>query len=194
MNALPQSPKNTAMTEEEQRCDCATLCATKLAGSYWNAKANDAIGFAEALEDMFARFAVHIQKQALRELPTLYPTWLPQPGEVFQVCERIAAEDFRRQRREKQLKEQLEARRADEAAGLPYLREKAIAGPIGPPLTGTVLPAAKLSDEEQEARDAQVRAIWRDVADGKIDDAEAELRINAVKANSRTFARTADSL
>jgi hypothetical protein len=162
------------MTEADQRRDCAALCATKLAANYWNAKAADPLGFAEAIQDMFARFPVHVQKQALRELPTLYPTWLPQAGEVFQVCERIAAEEFRRHRRETQLKEQLEARQAE--ARLPYLRPKAITGPVTAPPPAL----AKLSDEQHEARDSQVRAVWRACADGAIDEAEAQRRIEAI--------------
>jgi hypothetical protein len=175
-NAPPGSPKNTAMTEAEQRRDCAVLCATKLTKNYWNAKAADPLGFAEAVEDMFSRFPVEVQKQALRELPTLYPTWLPQAGEVFQVCERIAAEEFRRQRRETQIKEQIEARRADEALCLPYLQPKAIAGPpVAPPPE----PPRKPSDEEHNARSEQGKAIWAEWHAGKIDDAEAQRRFEA---------------
>jgi hypothetical protein len=161
-------------TEQEQRRDCAVLCTTRLAAHYWNAKAADPLGFAEAVEDMFARFPIHVQKQALRELPTLYPTWLPQAGEVYQVCERIAQAEWRRQQREANIKAQLEARRADEAAGLPYLRPRAITGPApaAPPLP------RKPSDAEHEARDSLVRPIWREVADGVIDETEAQRRID----------------
>ena len=166
--------KNMA-TEDEQRRDCAVLCSAKLLRGYSNAQAGDALGFAEAIEDMFARFPVHIQKEAVRILPVEHPKWMPQPGEVFHVCERLAGEEFRQQRRETQLKQQLEARRADEAAGLPYLRPKAI--------TGTVAaPPSTPSNAEHEARDSLVRAIWRDVADGKIEEAEAQRRIDALAA------------
>jgi hypothetical protein len=166
------------------------LCTAKLSRGYSNAQAGDALGFAEAIEDMFARFPVHIQKEAVRVLPIEHPKWMPQPGEVYHVCGRLAAEEFRRQRRETQIKQQLEARRADEAAGLPYLRPKAITGPVQTP---PVAPA-KPSDEQHEARDSQVRAVWRDFADGKIDEAEAERRIEAIKANSFLPTRARDGL
>jgi hypothetical protein len=172
---LPASPENTA-TEQEQRHDCAVLCTARLAANYWNSKAADPLGFAEAVAGMFARFPVHIQMQALTELPKLYPTWLPQAGEVYQVCEGIAQAEWRRQQRESNIKAQLEARRADEAAGLLYLRPKAITGPapVAPPLP------RKPSDTEHEARDSLVRAIWREVADGAIDETEAQRRIDAL--------------
>ena len=174
---LQPSLENTvAFSEEEQRRDCAVLCTAKLTANYWNAKAADALGFAEAVEDMFARFPIQVQKQALRELPTLYPTWLPQAGEVFQVCERMAQAEYRRQQREENIRKQLEARRADEAAKLPYLQPKAITGPVQAPPAAHVKPF----DEEHEARDSLVRAIWRDVADGKIDEVQAERRIEAL--------------
>jgi hypothetical protein len=59
---LPGSLKNMA-TEDEQRRDCAVLCSAKLLRGYSNAQAGDALGFAEAIEDMFARFPVHSKRR-----------------------------------------------------------------------------------------------------------------------------------
>jgi hypothetical protein len=176
--------KNTAFENEERRRDCAVLSTEKLVRGYSNAQAGDAFGFAEAIEDMFARFEPHIQVTAIHVLRIEFPKWMPQPGEVYHVCDRLAAEEFRRQRRETQIKQQLEARRADETAGLPYLRPKAIAGPAAAPVDGVVLPPAKPSDEGHEARDSQIRPIWRLVAEGRITEEEAEQRIRAIKTNS----------
>jgi hypothetical protein len=177
---LQPSLENTAFREEERR-DCAVVVAHRLLGGYSNAQAADALVFAEAIEDMFAKFPVHIQKEALRVLPIEFPKWMPQPGEVYHVCERIAAEEYRRQRRERQIRETLAARRADEAAGLTYHRPKSITGTVAAP---PALPG-KSSDLEHEARDNLIRAVWRDVVDGKIDEAEAQRRIDALTTSAR---------
>jgi hypothetical protein len=167
--------ENTALIEERKRRDCAVVVAHKLLGGYSNAQAGDAVVFAEAVEDMLAKFPINIQKEALTRLRIEHPKWMPQPGEVYAVCERIAAEDFRRQRRETQIREQLEERRKADALGLTCY-PKAIAGPVAPPPR----PPPKPSDEQREACDSQVRGVWREFADGKIDEVEAERRIEVI--------------
>jgi hypothetical protein len=173
---LQPSLENTAFRDEEEQRDYAVVVAHRLLGGYSNAQAADASVFAEAIEDMFAKFPIHIQKEALQALRREHPRWMPQPGEVYAICNRLQAEEFDRKRWGALVKQQLEARRADEAARLPYLRPKAIVGPVAPPPR---MPR-KPSDEEYEGRDSQVRAIWRDVADGKIDEVKAERRIEAL--------------
>lgn len=156
---LQGSLGNTAFDEAERRRDYAVVATAKLLRGYSNAQAADPLGFAEAIEDMLARFPTHIQKEAVRILPIEFPKWMPQAGEVYHVCERIAGEEFRRERRETQIREQLEARRADEAAGLPYLSRKAITSPAAAPPQAHKKPC----DDEHEARDSLVRAVWRAV-------------------------------
>jgi len=90
------------------------------------------------------------------------------PWRLVEVC--------RREQREANIRAELAGRRADEAAGPPNPRPKAITGAVAaPPLS-----PSKPRDAEHEALDSLVRAVWRDVADGKIGEEEAQRRIEAL--------------
>jgi hypothetical protein len=122
---------------------------------------------------MFAKFDPHIQVAAIDRLRIEHLKWMPQPGEVYAVCNRLQAEEFDRRRWDRLVSEQLEDRRRADQLGLPCQRPMAIADPAP-------APPPPRPDVEDDARRSQVCAVYAEWGAGKLTDAEAERRIDAI--------------
>jgi hypothetical protein len=113
------------MAQQAQISQYATDRARLLLGCYRTGDANDPETYVAAIAATLARYSEKVITSVTHPVTGLpkAKSWLPTVKEVFDACEEANEFDVQQAAREKRIKEQLEARAAEDAKPKPTLEE-----------------------------------------------------------------------